>query len=155
MYYIPKTDQQIAEANLFPEGVYAFEILERITLGGSVVQTIDTVSKRSGNEMIILVVNIVNDYGLNKIIIDYLLASNELKLKNAILGCGLEYDNSQQIFASDFIGKTGQVRVGIEKDKTGQYPDKNKVINFIIPGKFQAAQVKKTDLHPFDPANED
>ena len=129
MYYTPKTDKEIAEANLFPEGVYSFEILEQVTLGGKVIQTIDTQSK-NGNEMIVLVVNIVNNYGLNKIVIDYLLASNELKLKNAILGCSLEYDNNQQVFAGDFIGKTGQARIGIEKDKTGQYPDKNKIVNF-------------------------
>jgi hypothetical protein len=29
--------------------------------------------------------------------------------------------------AIDFVGKTGLAKIGIQKDKTGQYPDKNSI----------------------------
>ncbi len=131
MQFTPKTEKQIAEMNLWPIGQYSFEVLPEVTLGGKVYSTSDTTSK-AGNDMILLVVNVYNESGESKILIDYILESAAAKLRNLCIACGmLDKYESGQVFASDFIGKKGELKLGIEKDKSGQYADKNKVANYV------------------------
>lgn len=134
MIITPKTDQEIFESGLWPlNSVCSFEILSEIKLGNNIITTMDTVAKKSGNEMIQLVVRIYNSAGQDKIVIDYLLESSAIKLRNAAYACDLQDAyNSGQIFAKDFIGKRGDLKIGISKDITGQYPPKNNIVNYIV-----------------------
>lgn len=123
MRFTPKSEKEIAEANLLPEGEYPFEI----STGA------DKISK-SGNEMIELWVRIYKPDGQFNQVADYLLESMAYKLRHAAEACGLldKYE-AGSIVGTDFIGKTGMLKLGITKDKNGQYPDKNGIKDYIVP----------------------
>jgi len=123
MKFTPKSEKEIAEEKLLPEGTYPFEISK-----GE-----DKVSK-SGNEMIELLVRVFKPDGNFLLVSDYLLESMAYKLRHAAEACGLlhEYE-SGTLLGSNFIGKTGELKLGIQKDKNGTYPDKNVVKDYIVP----------------------
>ena len=123
MKFQAKTDKEIAEEGLLPEGNYGFEI------SGAE----DTVSK-AGNDMIKLQVRVFNDDGQFIIMSDYLLEAIAYKLKHCCDACGLsEKYESGEIVAEDFIGSTGELKLKIRKDPNGQYPDQNNIIDYIVP----------------------
>lgn len=122
MKFQPKSAKEIAESGLLPEGEYPFEIS-----GGT-----DKVSK-TGNEMIELVVRIYKPDGSFSIVYDYLLESMAYKLRHAAEACGLlhEYE-SGILLGENFIGKTGTLKLKIQKDKNGVYADKNTISDYIV-----------------------
>lgn len=126
MKFTPKTEKEIEVENLWPEGVYSFEIFKT-----------DDKPSRSGNQMITLSMFIYNENGDKKIVNDYLLEAAAYKLRHAAVTCGLmsHYENGF-LACADFEEKTGKVKVGIEKDKSGNYSDKN-VIKDYIPSDHQ------------------
>lgn len=121
MRITPRTEKEIAELNLWAPGVYSFQI-------GSAT---DEVSK-AGNEMIKLAVNVYNAEGTCKIVYDYLLETIPHKIRHLCEACGLldKYE-STTIYAQDFEGKTGDLKLAIQKDKGSQYPDKNTIADYI------------------------
>lgn len=122
MRFQPKSEKEIAESNLLPEGEYPFEIS-----GGE-----DKVSK-SGNEMIELLVRVYKPDGNFSIVHDYLLESIAYKLRHAAETCGLlEKYEAGELKGQDFIGKTGMLKLKIQKDKAGQYADRNTVADYIV-----------------------
>jgi hypothetical protein len=133
MNFVPKTDKEIAADRLLPAGNYPFEILPRATLGTREIETGDTVSK-SGDDMILLVVKVFNGEGRGRVVLDYLTARTAKKLRGAAIACGLlaEYD-AGSISGEAFIGKTGMLKLSVEKDKTGRYADKNAVAAYLPP----------------------
>lgn len=132
MRFQPKSEKEIAEMNLWPAGEYGFEI----------VQSLNNISK-SGNEMIELKVKVYNDDGGYKLITDFLLESLAYKLRHAAEVCGLlsQYE-AGELDANDFIGKTGTVKLKIQKDKNGQYPDKNVIADYIADYVVEKAEGK-------------
>ena len=123
MKFTAKTDKEIAEEKLLPEGEYGFEIS-----GGE-----DTTSK-AGNDMIKLTVRVFKDDGKFLLVDDYLLESMMYKIKHACDACGLqEQYESGNLFGSDFIGKTGMLKLKIQRDTTGNYPDRNSIVDYIVP----------------------
>jgi len=134
MQFTPKTEKEIIEANLWPEGEYSFQI----------ARAIDSVSK-NGNEMIKLTLNVYNNEGRSQIIYDYLMEVMEFKLRHCAEACGLikKYETGK-LDAIDFEGKTGTVKIAIQKDKSGQYPDKNAVKDYVVESKLTTAQEKHT-----------
>lgn len=132
MHITPKSEKEIAEMGLWPvDSICSFKVIETVKFGDRNIQTADTVSKK-GNDMITLVLELYNERGEVKVLVDYLLESTPGKLRNCMVSCGmLDLYNKGQFFASDFIGKTGECKVGIEKDPTGQYADKNKVLVYL------------------------
>jgi len=128
MRFTPKTEKEIAESNLLPEGEYPFEISSGA----------DKISK-SGNEMIELWVRVYKPDGSFNQVADYLLESIAYKLRHAAEACGLldKYE-AGTILGTDFIGKTGMLKLGITKDKNGQYPDKNGIKDYIVPKEGEA-----------------
>ena len=135
MQFKPKTDEEIQAEGLWPEGKYGFEIIDQVSFGDNILETKDTVSK-SGNDMIQIVVRVYNDNGQQTHVIDYLLEAFSKKLKGAAYACGLgsQYE-SGQLEARDFIGKQGNLYLGIQKgrpkdDGSGNYPDRNTVTEY-------------------------
>lgn len=131
MQFTPKTEKEITEMGLWSAGIYSFEIIQNVSFGGKAYATTDAKSK-SGNDMIVLIVQVYDQSGEKKILIDYLLEAAASKLRSAAVACGLinRYETGA-LLAYEFIGKTGQLRLGVEKDKEGKYPDKNKIINYV------------------------
>lgn len=122
MKFKPLSDKEIAEMNLWPEGVYGFEILAAT----------DEVSK-SGNEMIKVKLAVFNNEGRQTVLFDYLLESMAFKLKHIAKVTGnLEKYDAGVLLAGDLVGKTGNLKLKIQKDKTGQYPDKNVVADYVV-----------------------
>lgn len=85
-----------------------------------------------GNDMIYLLVKIWTPDGEEKMFDDYLLASFEHKLRHAADTFGvIEKYNLGTLDASDFDGRSGKCKMGIQKDKSGQYPDKNVINDYV------------------------
>lgn len=123
MKFTPKTDKELAEEKLLPEGEYGFEISgaeEKIS--------------KAGNDMIVLTVRVFKDDGSFILVTDYLLESIMYKINHACKACGL-FDKYElgELSARDFIGKTGHLKLVIQKDKNGEYPDKNSIKDYIVP----------------------
>lgn len=123
MRFTAKTDKEIAEEKLIPEGEYSFEI------SGAV----DKQSK-AGNDMIELTVRVYKPDGNFFLLSDYLMEAMLYKVSHCAQACGL-HDRymSGELAADEFIGKTGTLKIGIQKDKNGQYPDKNVVKDYVVP----------------------
>lgn len=120
MKFAPKSEKEIAEENLIKPGIYDFEI----------VDALEKVSK-SGNEMIELKLNVF-DGDAPRIVMDYLLESMAFKLRHAADACGLlpNYEGGS-LLADDFKGRSGKLKIKIDKDKSGQYADKNGVADYV------------------------
>lgn len=128
MRFQPKSESDIqaerdAAMGLWPKGVYDFEII-----GAE-----DRISSK-GNEMIELSVRVFNGDGTHKTVRDFLLESMPHKLRHAAEACGMLADYERgTIAAGRMIGRTGRCRLGVEKDKSGQFPDKNRIEDYDKP----------------------
>lgn len=123
MKFSPKTEKEIAEEGLLPKGVYSFEITEAK----------DAVSSK-GNDMITLKLKIFDNEGNSRgVITDYLMEAIAYKLRHAAVVCGLgDAYESGELKAFDFENKMGEVKVDIQKDKAGQYPDRNVIRDYVV-----------------------
>lgn len=133
MRFNPKSEKEIQE-DRFPvlkPGKYHFEVADAK----------DDVSKKSGNPMIVLKLKIMdNGFNVLTYVTDYLMESMAYKLRHAAYGCGLgtHYD-SGELHPDMFMGRTGTLDLSIQKDKAGQYPDKNSVHDYIKDEQEQTA----------------
>jgi len=147
MRFTPKSEKEIAESNLLPEGEYPFEISSGA----------DKISK-AGNEMIELWVRVYKPDGSFNQVADYLMESMAYKLRHAAEACGLldKYE-AGSIVGTDFVGKTGMLKLNITKDKAGQYPDKNGIKDYIVPkeGEAKVAIPKDALQKTVDPMADD
>lgn len=129
--FVPKTDAEITELqnrDLLPDGIYSF-IVRNATLGVS----------KANNSMFIVQLAIVHETGSVRIIKDFLIANEEMifKLKHFCEAIGLEEDyRNGALILEKMNGRSGQLKLGIQKgkqkeDKSGFYPDKNNVKDYI------------------------
>lgn len=140
MQFKPKTDKEIAEMNVWPAGYYDFEVLE-----GQ-----DTHSKK-GNEMIVLKIKVFNNDSGFIILTDYLLEVMPKKLKHAAVMCGLlDKYNTGTLSGLDFVSCVGKLQLGIEKDETGQYPDKNNIKDYGLPKDLSSVTPPAQVVEPID-----
>lgn len=123
MKFQPKSEKEIAEANLWPRGEYAFEILES-----------EDAKDKNNNDMLKLKVKVFKDSGASQNIFDYVSGAwMEFKLRHLADACGMlkEYETGE-LEAYSFVGKTGTCKIGVSVDKTGQYPDKNSIQDYLV-----------------------
>lgn len=121
--FIPKTEKELSSINLFEPGTCAFEIIEAFQK-----------NSKNGNPMIELKIRIWDKNGREKIISDYLVVIPEMefKIKHFCDATGLEDKyNSGTLEDIDCVNKNGQLKLTITKDKSGKYPDKNTVLDYI------------------------
>lgn len=130
MQFTPKTEEQIMEDNLFPKGEYAF----------SIANAEDAISQK-GNPMIKMTLNVLNDQGRSQIIYDYLMEAIPHKLRHCAIACGLEDEyNSGSLEPYQLQGKEGILKLIIQEDKTGRYPPKNSVVDYVFETGVTPAQ---------------
>ena len=87
-------------------------------------------------EMIEIDVEVYNDKGEKKTLMDWLGEWSDQKTKNICEAGGiLDVYNKGEIVASDLYHKTGKCRVGIQKGgdngNGGKYPDKNNITDYL------------------------
>lgn len=120
----PKTEKEIAEANLWPEGVYSFEIIEA-----------EETTSKAGNDMIAIRVKLFNAQGSSIMVDDYLVDTPRAayKVRHCAVACGLlnEYEKGE-LFARDLERRTGTVKVVVQKGRDS-YPDKNQIADYLKP----------------------
>jgi len=115
MKFTPKTEKQIAEENVIPDGLYDFE-----------VATSEEKVSKNGNDMIVLNLKVYDVTGRFVFVTDYLLESFLPKLLAFCKEAGLRgsYDDGT-LCAEDLPQRTGKVQIAIEQK--GDYPAKNVV----------------------------
>lgn len=124
MRFTPKTEQEIQEANLLPEGKYDFEVIAA-----------EEKQSAKGNDMIVVTIAIYQNGNRKTNVFDYLLESMAFKLRHFCQNTGLiEKYESGELTADDCIGKTGLCKIKIQKDKSGNYPDKNVIADYLDAG---------------------
>jgi hypothetical protein len=126
MKFQPKTEKEIAEENLCPEGTYAFEVLKAI----------ESKSKSSGADMITLKLRLFVGAEDTYLVDDYLIDSVAYKLFHFCAYTGLSHKyEAGSLTAEDCVGKTGFLKLGIQKGKKkddGTYwPDRNTVKDYV------------------------
>ncbi len=140
----PLSDKEIQEMNLTPEGEYQFRIMQA-----------ENVTSKAGNTMIKLAIMIWDHAGRERTVYDYLMAIDSMmyKVKHFCDAVGLKDKYESGAFdAKDCIGQMGFLKLIIQKDKNGVYPDKNAVSDYLIKEKYtpQKSDVEfKDDDIPF------
>ncbi len=141
MKFNVKSDAELSVMNLIPEGEYQFE-----------VQSAEDTTSKSGNDMIKLVLCVWDSEGRQHTIYDYLLEAMPKKLKHFAKHIGLldKYE-SGELLATECIGKCGTLHLVIQEDKTGKYPPKNSVADYLEKKDFVAqASTPVTEADLFD-----
>ena len=129
----PKSERELSNAFLWPEGIYDFEVIKETHFGTAHFATGESTSKK-GNPTIHLVLRLTNAQGQTTTVIDYLTPAGRAlrKLRHAAISCGLEADyEAGALDAARFIGSTGRLKLAIEKSKNNQYPDRNVVTDYV------------------------
>lgn len=127
MKFTPKTEKELAEQGMIPDGVYPFEV----------TKAQDTRSKSSGAEMIAIQLRIFAPDNREVYLNDYLLESYMRKIFNFAKATGLSASyHAGSLCALDCLGKQGFAKIGAEKGKEktpgGEcYPDKNTVKDYV------------------------
>lgn len=121
MKYNPKEAEQ--SSFQLPDGIYDAEC----------VSAKDEISK-AGNDMLVLNWKVFGNDGDSTLIRDYIVASAQWKLKQAMEGCAMETESEKDVEAGDFVGQSA--RVLVEKD--GEY---NKIKKYVAA----AGKAKKLD----------
>lgn len=127
MKVTPRTEEEIRTMMIWPDGEYSFEILNAD----------EKISKSSGKDMLEILFKVYNNDGKSKLITDYLLDNDDprmsFKLRHLCNCVGLlESYNKGQLEAIQFIGKSGKAILKTQKDKFGNYPDKNVIKDYIV-----------------------
>lgn len=140
----PQSEEEVL--NLSPAGIYDF----------TVINAVDSISKKSGNPMITLTVSIFDITGKEKTITDFILAAFMKKIRHFCETTGLmDKFNLGSLSASDCINKTGKLNLIVE-EYNGRL--KNSVEDYIKNvGDFPQNNVYKTlskapeaEIVPFD-----
>ena len=133
MKFQPKTAEEIAVANLIPDGEYDFSVIDA-----------ENTQSKNGNDMIRLKLCVYS--GDKEIhILDYLLPTFERKLRRACEAVGiLEQYNKGLLDAEDFKGRNGKAKICIKKQD--DYDPKNEVKDYIVDRSFKAPQEERATI---------
>lgn len=128
MKFTSKTEDQIMRESLLEAGDYDFEVIEAK----------DTVSKKSGKEMIALNLKVFRPDGGFVYVRDYLLEAMAFKLIHfcRTAGLGDAYKNGE-LTADACNGRAGKVRLIIEEQPG--YSPRNAVKDYVAPKDGEAA----------------
>jgi hypothetical protein len=143
MIFKPKTEHELATDDLWAPGQYDFEVREAD----------ETISKTSGADMIKLTLYVFRPDGERRTVFDYLVGTEggQRKVRSFAQAVGLlaQYEKGE-LLAIDMVQRTGQLKLRVEQDKSGQFPDKNSVADYLKPKAAPAsvAQPVSRSLRP-------
>lgn len=136
MRFAPKNDNELNNFDLFPAGEYDF----------SVIKAEDETSK-AGNEMIKIEIDIYSSAGTKTRVFDYLLEAIAYKLKHFCQAVGLEKEYEEGTLTANMCcNRSGRCLVLIQKDKSGEYPDKNVIKDYCKSKKISVASKMNLDI---------
>lgn len=125
MRFTPKTDKEIEEERLLPEGEYSFEVTQAVQY-----------RSKAGNDMMKVMMKVFKPDGKHILITDYLGEMMLYKLKHFFDATGLqELYEAGEVHTNDLgeyedlHGATGELKLGIQK--SDDYPDRNNVKDYI------------------------
>ena len=133
MQFKPKSEEEVRR--IFEKGEYQFKVTDAIERNSA-----------KGNPMIELTLEIYHSTitGKTNIVKCFLMTSEpnfEFLIRHFCYSVGLiQSYESGNLIASTLIGKYGYALIGIETDKEGKYPDKNRVLDFIEKSPTQIGQ---------------
>ena len=139
MRFTPLSDKELAEMNMIPEGYYRYKVLE----------SQDRRSQK-GADMIEMKVEIYCDGG-KRVLFDYLHEAMMHKINHFCKVNDMmdKYDQGT-LTSPDCRGKSGGfVHIVKQKDKTGQYPDKSVIKDYVLE-KVETAKVEPVGLGVHD-----
>ena len=120
----PKSEEELI--TLLHPGIGAYEVANA-----------QSKTSKNGNPMIELTLKVWDEKGNMGQIYDYLML-NEHKFSLRKIrhfcyssGIGELYENGS-LNAEDCVAKSGKLRIAIQSDKSGKYPDKNTVDDYLI-----------------------
>lgn len=121
MNFAAKTEKQLTEEKLIPEGVYPFEVTSS-----------EDKKSKAGNDMIELELRVFMPDGRQRVLRDWLMEKMAFKLYHfcAYTGLAVKYE-AGTLHSSDCVGRTGYAKIVIQEDKKGQYPDRNSVADYV------------------------
>jgi hypothetical protein len=120
MEFKPASEDEIAANGVWPSGHYPFVI----------VDAEEKLSASKGNPMLELRIEISRRDGKKRVVRDYLLPQRQEKLLHAAKACGvLEAYKAGQMIPDDLIGKSGSLRLGIQRSRG--FPPKNVVDDYV------------------------
>ena len=124
MRFTPKSEAELAENALLPEGEYTFEILTAE----------DTQSKSTGNDMLKLSLRIFENGGENsQRVFDYLVSIDSMiwKIRHFAEAIGMlpEYESGEML-AETLPGRTGKCKIVIQP-ASGKWDAKNVVKDYL------------------------
>lgn len=131
MRFNPKTEKEIAEAGLLADGEYDFE-----------VNVASETQSKAGNDMIEMDLHIFKPDGSYRTVRDWLVDTENAayKIRHFAEAVGMLSDYEKgTLDANSIIGRAGRCKVKIVKDKSGQYPDKNGVADYVKSAVAQKA----------------
>jgi hypothetical protein len=109
-----------ANTDLLPNGEYEF-----------VVVAANESTSSNDNDMLVLKLK-VGANGSSKIITDYVVSKNVKKVKKLAQACGLgDLVSTGELLPENFIGRSGRVRLVVEKSRNQNWPDRNVVENYV------------------------
>ena len=133
MNFAPKTEKQLAEERLIPAGNYPFEVIAS-----------EAKQSKAGNDMIELSLRVFMPDGSSRQLLDWLMEKMAYKLFHfcAYTGLAQKYE-AGTLTAEDCNGRSGFVKIGIQADKSGQYPDRNNVADYVrsLDGKMTSGGI--------------
>jgi hypothetical protein len=126
MRFTPKTEKECAEQGLLAKGEYDFEVVEATN------EMSKAKEDKESLPMIKLVVAVFDNDGNRRQIFDYLIESFPSKLRHFCDAAGLlaRYE-AGDLDAFQCLNKTGKCRVVVQTDKTGNYPPKNSITDYV------------------------
>ena len=121
--FTPKSDEQLS--TLLKKGEGTFTVLSAVEA-----------KSKNGDEMIKLLLECYDCENNKGNIFEYLIFNDnvfcEAKIKHFCYSVGLDKSyESGKLNSFECSGRSGRLAIGIQKDKTGQYPDKNCVSDFL------------------------
>jgi hypothetical protein len=119
----PKSDEELC--TLLKKGEGTFTVLSAVEA-----------KSKNGDEMIKLLLECYDCENNKGNIFEYLIFNDnvfcESKIKHFCYAVGLEKSyESGKLNSFECAGRYGRIAIGIQKDKTGAYPDKNCVYDFL------------------------
>lgn len=120
--FTPKSEEEITKSGLLEKGEYDFVVKSAQIKP----------SKSSGKPMVELVLGVWDKEGREHTIFDYLVDAIEYKIRHFCYSVGLgdKYE-AGGFYPEESIGKNGLCKVFIKEDKSGQYPPKNSIADYL------------------------